>query len=267
MPISMDLHVKCPFYKMWNEKKSTIFYPVKFSHGIWGANSYILPNFQVRGGKTLDCLSEIKFLQQYMFLLAALMYSSIYARFNTKLTNSWPTVHIPVRLHLFWRVHAVTQLCDQRITSRNVHCGILIHHLVWKPERSTNTQKLLEQKLIFTEARMVEITCQTNCLFLHTTLIRQSKCVCTLGWSINRVQVFIFSKSAMVKRIHRASEGYKRWLWGPKTSLKMDMPILTCIFFTFNWLTLTSEMYFKKLFSGIAINFKFFLIFPKLQRI
>ena len=26
--------------------------------------------------------------------------------------------------------------------------------------------------------------------------------------------------------------------------LKMDMPILTCIFFTFNWLTLTSEMHF-----------------------
>ena len=26
--------------------------------------------------------------------------------------------------------------------------------------------------------------------------------------------------------------------------LKVDMPILTCIFFTFNWLTLTSEMRF-----------------------
>ena len=28
--------------------------------------------------------------------------------------------------------------------------------------------------------------------------------------------------------------------------LKMNMPILTCIFFTFNLLTLTSEMHFVK---------------------
>ena len=80
--------------------------------------------------------------------------------------------------------------------------------------------------------------------------------------------------------------------------LKLDMPILTCIFFTFNWLTLTSEMHFvkfhpcgsflftlqrqkkvctpgdeavmkihKKLFSGIPINFTIFGISPKLQRI
>ena len=28
--------------------------------------------------------------------------------------------------------------------------------------------------------------------------------------------------------------------------LKVDVPILTCIFFTFNWLTLTSEMHFVK---------------------
>ena len=79
----------------------------------------------------------------------------------------------------------------------------------------------------------------------------------------------------------------------------MDMPILTCIFFTFNWLTLTSEIHFvseispwgsflftlqrqkkvctpgdeaimkihKKLFSGIPINFTLFVISPKLQRI
>ena len=33
MPISIDLHVKCPFYKKWNKKKSTIFlqlYPTKY---------------------------------------------------------------------------------------------------------------------------------------------------------------------------------------------------------------------------------------------
>ena len=79
--------------------------------------------------------------------------------------------------------------------------------------------------------------------------------------------------------------------------LKVDMPILSCIFCTFNWLTLTSEMHFvkfhsevascllsrskkvctpgdeaimkihKKLFSGIPINCTFFVISPKLQRI
>ena len=34
--------------------------------------------------------------------------------------------------------------------------------------------------------------------------------------------------------------------------LKMDMPILTCIFFTFNWLTLTSEMHFVKFHPEVA---------------
>ena len=32
----------------------------------------------------------------------------------------------------------------------------------------------------------------------------------------------------------------------------MDVPILTCIFFTFNWLTLTSEMHFVKFHPEIA---------------
>ena len=35
-------------------------------------------------------------------------------------------------------------------------------------------------------------------------------------------------------------------------TLKMDMPILTCIFFTFNWLTLTSEMDFAKFHPEVA---------------
>ena len=35
-------------------------------------------------------------------------------------------------------------------------------------------------------------------------------------------------------------------------SLKVDMPILTCIFFTFNWLTLTSEMHFVKFHLEVA---------------
>ena len=35
-------------------------------------------------------------------------------------------------------------------------------------------------------------------------------------------------------------------------SLKVDMPILTCIFFTFNWLTLTSEMHFVNFHPVVA---------------
>ena len=35
-------------------------------------------------------------------------------------------------------------------------------------------------------------------------------------------------------------------------SLKVDMPILTCIFFTFNRLTLTSEMHFVKFHPEVA---------------
>ena len=42
MPISIDLQVKRPFYKKWNQKKTFIFFLVKFSHCILGANSYIL---------------------------------------------------------------------------------------------------------------------------------------------------------------------------------------------------------------------------------
>ena len=34
--------------------------------------------------------------------------------------------------------------------------------------------------------------------------------------------------------------------------LKVDMPILTCIFFTFSWLTLTSEMHFVKFHPVVA---------------
>ena len=34
--------------------------------------------------------------------------------------------------------------------------------------------------------------------------------------------------------------------------LKVDMPILTCIFFTSNWLTLTSEMHFVKFHPVVA---------------
>ena len=39
---------------------------------------------------------------------------------------------------------------------------------------------------------------------------------------------------------------------GAQRCAKVDMPILTCIFFTFNWLTLTSEMHFVKFHPEIA---------------
>ena len=38
----------------------------------------------------------------------------------------------------------------------------------------------------------------------------------------------------------------------PLMVLKMDVPILTCIFFIFNWLTLTSEMHFVTFFPEVA---------------
>ena len=46
------------------------------------------------------------------------------------------------------------------------------------------------------------------------------------------------------------------WIQSPmlqiEERLKVDMPILTCIFFTFNWLTLTSEMHFVKFHPEVA---------------
>ena len=38
----------------------------------------------------------------------------------------------------------------------------------------------------------------------------------------------------------------------PGFILKVDVPILTCIFYTFNWLTLTSEMHFVKFHPEVA---------------
>ena len=40
--------------------------------------------------------------------------------------------------------------------------------------------------------------------------------------------------------------------WFLPVVLKVDMPILTCIFFTFHWLTLTSEMHFVKFHPEVA---------------
>ena len=44
------------------------------------------------------------------------------------------------------------------------------------------------------------------------------------------------------KHFFHALTGVERNVW----KLKVDVPILTCIFFIFNWLTLTSEMHFVK---------------------
>ena len=42
------------------------------------------------------------------------------------------------------------------------------------------------------------------------------------------------------------------WNAWPTKSLKVDVPIVACIFFTFNWLTLTSEMHFVMFFPEVA---------------
>ena len=54
-PISIDLHVKCSFYKKWNKKKSAIFFLVKCSHGIWGANTTSYQIFKSRSNKKIKC--------------------------------------------------------------------------------------------------------------------------------------------------------------------------------------------------------------------
>ena len=58
MSISIDLHVKCPFYKKWNKKKSTIF----FSHYhmvFGGTNGYIIVNILSQGAVFFFQMSSI----------------------------------------------------------------------------------------------------------------------------------------------------------------------------------------------------------------
>ena len=50
MPISIDLHENAPFTKS-EIRNQTIFFLVKFSHGILGANNYILPIFKLGSSK------------------------------------------------------------------------------------------------------------------------------------------------------------------------------------------------------------------------
>ena len=51
---------------------------------------------------------------------------------------------------------------------------------------------------------------------------------------------------------HKMGPSFKDFCEKKLTHLKVDMPILTCIFFTFNWLTLTSEMHFVKFHLEVA---------------
>ena len=60
-----------------------------------------------------------------------------------------------------------------------------------------------------------------------------------------KVQVFLLDNPSCYKMLCPII-----WKWF--FSLKVDMPILTCIFFTFNWLTLTSEMHFVKFHPVVA---------------
>ena len=64
--------------------------------------------------------------------------------------------------------------------------------------------------------------------------------------STNRRHILSFSSSNLpvLLNIH------KHYL--SSQTLKVDMPILTCIFFTLNWLTLTSEMHFVKFHPVVA---------------
>ena len=56
----------------------------------------------------------------------------------------------------------------------------------------------------------------------------------------------------LVVQLNRLISSYQ-WADKPKGGiLKVDMPILTCIFFTFNWLTLASETHFVKFHPEVA---------------
>ena len=70
----------------------------------------------------------------------------------------------------------------------------------------------------------------------------------------------LFASGWRVSTKNIISSTLDRYMWcnlGKSTTycklfLKVDMPILTCIFLTFNWLTLTSEMHFVKFHPEVA---------------
>ena len=65
----------------------------------------------------------------------------------------------------------------------------------------------------------------------------------TVPWYQISIQAFIF-------QVHRGLQ--PPLVTKPSISHKVDMPILTCIFFTFNWLTLTFEEHFGKFYPEVA---------------
>ena len=94
-PVSIDLHVKCPFYKKWNKKKPTIIYLVKFSHGIWRTNIYILTNLLVR--------------EQYFFSMSATLQRwSHYVNFVYTLQAGFGAISAPTVDGYFIKDHPKT---------------------------------------------------------------------------------------------------------------------------------------------------------------
>ena len=65
-------------------------------------------------------------------------------------------------------------------------------------------------------------------------------------WSCHKIVLILFFSFLHV-HVHVAGEEIRRSI-----HLKVDMPIVTCIFFTFNSLTLTSEMRFVKFHPEVA---------------
>ena len=58
----------------------------------------------------------------------------------------------------------------------------------------------------------------------------------------------VYTQSSLWMRPTRPDRYNMRMVY----TLKVDVPILTCIFYTFNWLTLTSEMHFVKFHPEVA---------------
>ena len=82
--------------------------------------------------------------------------------------------------------------------------------------------------------------------FINFTTGSSSKCM----WFYHQGRS-IFGQYCLSTLITLHVAIYTRLL-NPLLVLKVDMPILTCIFFTFNWLTLTSEMHFVKFHPVVA---------------
>ena len=79
-----------------------------------------------------------------------------------------------------------------------------------------------------------------NNIWPHKFHLLKSVWHTTLTWSSNEV---VKEGSLVNMTVVLENTVFLNGTWC--ATLKVDMPILTCIFFTFNWLTLTSEMHFS----------------------